>query len=297
MSHEILPGAVVRNTGFFKSFDGTSIYYETRGEGIPTIWVYGIACLMNHWHHQIEHFSKSTQVISFDLRGHNRSAIPMDLSQMSVAAMAKDVLALMEHLKIPKAHLMGHSFGVPVLIHFNDLAPERVASMTFINGFAKNPIQGMFGVDLVEKLFKVGKEAHSRVPRMWNFLWKSSVQNPLSFIVTGTLGGFNLRKTEWKDIEIYAKAVAEMSLDMFIPLFEDMMQFDGREIVSRISAPTLVIAGNRDFVTPLSFQEALHQSLPGSHYLCIKDGSHCTQLDFPDEVNRAIAAHINHPGA
>lgn len=281
---------ILKRTGRFESFDGTEIYYEVRGEGAPTIWVYGIACLMNHWHHQLEHFSKNHKVISFDLRGHNQSDIPKDLSQMTVKAMAQDLVALMDHLEIEKAHFAGHSFGVPVLIEFSNLAAHRALSYSFVNGFAKNPIQGMFGVDLVERLFKLGKAAHKSVPELWNPLWKSSVQNPLSFLITGVLGGFNLRYTEWKDIEIYARGTANMSLDMFIPLFEDMMRFNGEDLVQKIKVPALILAGAKDFVTPLSFQDSLHQQIQGSRYVVVNEGSHCTQLDLPEIVNLEIEA-------
>lgn len=284
---------ISKKTGSFKSFDGTEIYYEVRGEGVPTVWVYGIACLMNHWHHQLEHFSLGHQAISFDLRGHNRSAIPEDLSQMTVQAMAKDLVALMEHLEIPKAHFMGHSFGVPVLIEFWKMAPEKVASFTFINGFAKNPVQGMFGVDAVEKLFQIGKTAHKYLPKLWDPIWKFGTTNPLTAVVTGALGGFNLKHTEWKDIEIYARGTGAMSLDMFIPLFEDMMKFNGEDIVVGITAPTLIMAGDKDFVTPMSFQRSLHSQIQGSRFIIVETGSHCTQLDFPELVNPAIEELIN----
>lgn len=291
----ILGQKVPKSTGRFKSYDGTEIYYELRGKGVPTIWVYGIACLMNHWHHQLEYFSQKYQVLSFDLRGHHQSEVPKDLSQMTVKAMARDLVALMDHLGLEKAHFAGHSFGVPVLIEFSAIAPARALSYTFINGFAKNPIQGMFGVDLVERLFKLGKFAHENAPAIWNPLWKFSTQNPLSFIVTGALGGFNLKFTEWKDIEIYAKGTADMSLDMFIPLFEDMMKFDGVDLVNNITVPTLVLAGAKDFVTPLSFQESMHQQIKGSRYVIVRQGSHCTQLDLPEIVNGEIETTIQTP--
>ena len=46
-------------TGYFESFDGTKIYYETRGKGKPLVFVYGIGCLFNHWAHQVKYFSKN----------------------------------------------------------------------------------------------------------------------------------------------------------------------------------------------------------------------------------------------
>ena len=64
---------IEKKTGYYKAFDGTPIYYETRGSGEPIVFIYGIACLMNHWHHQVEFFSKTHQVILFDIRGHHKS--------------------------------------------------------------------------------------------------------------------------------------------------------------------------------------------------------------------------------
>ena len=58
-------------SGFVRSYDGTPIHYEVRGKGEPIVFVYGIACLMNHWHYQVEYFSQFRQVITFDLRGHH----------------------------------------------------------------------------------------------------------------------------------------------------------------------------------------------------------------------------------
>lgn len=283
---------VSKSQGYFHSHDGARLYYEVRGEGTPIIWVYGIACLINHFHHQVHEFAKNHRSIIYDLRGHNRSEAPKNLANMTVQDMAKDLVSLLDHLKIEKAHFVGHSFGVPVLINFSDLAPDRALSYTFINGFAKNPIQGMFGLDLTEKLFQIGKGAHTLVPELWNPLWKTVVQSPLTMVVSGLIGGFNLAKTEWKDIEIYSKAVAEMSLEMFIPLFEDMMSFNGEKKAAKIKAPTLVLAGDKDFVTPLSFQKELHQFVRGSKYVVVENGSHCTQLDFPTLVNSKIQQHI-----
>ncbi len=283
---------ISKSRGTFETYDGTRLYYEVRGQGEPVVWVYGIACLINHFHHQVTDFAKDHQSIIFDLRGHNRSETPKDLSHMTVQDMARDLVSLLDHLKIEKAHFVGHSFGVPILINFSELAPDRALSFTFINGFAKNPIQGMFGLDLAEKLFQLGKGAHALVPEIWNPLWKKVTTNPLTMAVSGILGGFNLMKTEWKDIEIYSRAVSEMSLKMFIPLFEDMMSFNGEDKAAKIKTPTLVLAGDKDFVTPLSFQKELHQFIRGSRYIVVENGSHCTQLDFPALVNSKIRQHI-----
>ena len=161
---------IPKKTGSFESFDGTPIYYEVRGEGEPLILVYGIACLINHWHHQITYFSKKYQVISFDLRGHQKSNPVADMHQLNMDALAKDIQALMSHLDLKKAHFIGHSFGAPLLLKSYDEFPELFYSMTFVNGFARNPIKGMFGLDIVEPFFYFLKNQYQLQPELWKTL-------------------------------------------------------------------------------------------------------------------------------
>src|SRR6185437_5597609 len=95
--------AVTKKTGFFKSFDGTRLYYEVRGNGRPIVFAYGIGCLINHWQHQIKTLSGPYQTIVFDYRGHHKSELPVDREKMSIDSIARDLHALMDHLEIEQA--------------------------------------------------------------------------------------------------------------------------------------------------------------------------------------------------
>lgn len=283
---------VQKETGVFKTSDGAELYYEVRGEGEPIIFVYGIACVLNHWHHQLSYFSKRNKVYAFDLRGHAASTSPTP-EKLTVTGMAEDLIELMDHWGLKSAHLVGHSFGVPVVLQAYGLAPDRVKSLTFINGFAKNPIKGMFGLDVIEPFFHFAKNAYYQNRGLFNLIWRNAVDNPLSILMSGLAGGFNLKVTQLKDIEIYARGVTQMSLDVFLPLFEDMMGFDGSDIAASIQVPTMIMTGDRDFVTPFKFQEELHHAIKGSEFVRIPYGSHCCQLDFPDYVNLKLEQFVS----
>lgn len=272
-------------TGKFESFDGTPIYYEVRGEGDPLVLIYGIACPINHWHHQVEYFSKNYKVITFDLRGHQKSNPVADIKNITINSLAKDIVALLKHLRIKKAHFAGHSFGAPLLLQLSALKPELIQSMVFINGFAKNPIKGMFGLDVIEPFFYFIKAKYEEQPVLWNTLWKMAVDNPMTMYMTALAGGFNLKVTHFKDIEVYARGVARMNLDIFLRLFEELMKFDGEPFLEKIDCPVLVVSGEKDLVTPVKFQHHLKEKIKHADFLIIPYGSHCTQLDFPDYVN------------
>jgi pimeloyl-ACP methyl ester carboxylesterase len=202
--------------------------------------------------------------------------------------LTEDLKGLLEHLHIPKAHFAGHSFGVPLLLEFYRQAPEMIASMTFINGFSKNPLKGMFGLDVVEPFFYFMKAQYKKSPDLWTTLWRMAVDNPLSMILAGASGGFNLKLTQFKDIEVYTRGVARMDLRIFLELMEELMRFDGEEILSTIQAPTLIISGEKDNVTPSKFQIEFHNKIKNSEYVLVPYGSHCTQLDFPEYINSKI---------
>lgn len=277
-----------KTTGSFESFDKTPIYYEVRGEGEPLVLVYGIACIINHWHHQIEYFSKNYKVITFDLRGHQRSNPVGDMTQLSMDAIAKDVLGLLKHLGIKKAHFAGHSFGAPIILKLYDVSPRSVMSMTFINGFARNPIKGMFGLDIVEPFFYFVKTQYHNQPDLWNTLWKMAVDNPISIYLAALAGGFNLKLTHFKDIEIYLRGVARLNLDVFLTMFEVLMEYNGESVLKKIEVPTLIISGEKDMVTPIKFQFHFRDMVKNSEFILVPYGSHCTQLDFPDYTNLKI---------
>jgi len=284
---------IEKESGVFESFDKTPIYYEVRGEGEPLILIYGIACLMNHWHFQMEYFSKNYKVITFDIRGHHKSQPLGNPQNLKISDLVDDIIALMEHLHISKAHFAGHSFGAPLLLELFRVQPERVGSMTFINGFSKNPIKGMFGLDVVEPFYYFVKEQYEKSPDLWTTLWRMAVDNPISMFLAGAAGGFNLKLTHFKDIEVYARGVARMDLRTFLTLFEELMKFDGELILPAVNVPTLIISGEKDNVTPQKFQREFHHKIAGSDFVVVPYGSHCTQLDFPDYINMKMDAFLS----
>ncbi len=274
--------------GRFKSFDDVEIYYELRGEGPPVVCCYGIGCLFNHFHEQVQFFSNQYQTLMFDYRGHQQSSSPEDPAEMTIENIAQDLIGLLDHLGIEKASFVGHSFGGQVLIETYRKRPDLFSNIVFINGFVDNPIRDMFGSDIPSQLFDVLKGSHDLLPKTVDFLFKKTVGNPIAAPISAFLGGFNLNLTAYKDIEIYTKALSGMDLDAFLALFEKMMKYDGKPYLSEIEVPCLVIAGLQDAVTPLHHQKLLAESLKHGELAEIPYGSHCTHLDLPEYVNLRI---------
>ena len=276
---------IKKKSGRFSASDGTKIYYESRGDGPVLVFAYGIGCLINHWQHQIKHFAQTHRVIVFDYRGHHKSEIPKNIDDMTMERVAKDILELCDHLEIPKASFVAHSFGAQVLLSSYQQRPDLFSSLIFVNGFVKNPMAGMFGNNFSVELFHFIKKVYALVPLTASTLFKKTVTNSISLQLSGLLGGFNFQLASFKDVEIYARGVASMDLSVFIKLFEEMMAFSGEDLLESIQIPTLVVGGRNDAITPEKFQLEIHEKIKGSELLMVPMGSHCTQLDMPDLVN------------
>ena len=110
--------------------DGARIWYASIGAGSPVILLHGGLGNAGNWGHQIQPLLEAGhRVILIDTRGHGRST--RDDKRYTYQLLASDVLAVMEHLAIPKASLVGWSDGACTALILGDAHPERVAGVFF----------------------------------------------------------------------------------------------------------------------------------------------------------------------
>ena len=117
---------------------GRLIRYFERGEGgTPLLLVHGFGGDLNNWLFNHEALAAGRRVIALDLPGHGESTKALqrgDLDELSDV-----LLALLDHLEIPVAHLVGHSMGGAVSLNTARLAPDRVRSLTLIGSAGCGP--------------------------------------------------------------------------------------------------------------------------------------------------------------
>ena len=104
-------------------------YQRRPGRGPEIVFVHGLAASLAFWYFGVIPLLKRRfRVTLFDLRGHGRSEMPT--SGYSTKNMADDLHALVQHLVLGRFHLVGHSYGGAVALHYAVLHPENVASLT-----------------------------------------------------------------------------------------------------------------------------------------------------------------------
>jgi len=192
---------------------------------------------------------KGLRAVALDCRGHGESAKPLDPSAYSREAMAGDVLALMDHLGIEKADLMGFSMGARIALAAALGSPERFGHL----------VLGGVG----EKLFEPPRADSAMAEAM-------EAENPDS-IVDSLLRSFRYFADESHENRLALAALSRASLR-----FADG---DGRAACGNLRLPVLVVAGARDTLAgdpePLAhaFPNGRAVTLPGcDHFSAIPHG-------------------------
>lgn len=109
--------------------DGVTLYYRCVGDGNDLVLIHGLAANHAFWRFDVlMSLSKDYRVTVYDLRGHGYSDMPP--SGYTSQDMANDLHHLLDCLDISQAHLIGHSFGGVVALHYAADHPDRVASIT-----------------------------------------------------------------------------------------------------------------------------------------------------------------------
>src|ERR1700732_4577509 len=131
--------------------NGVKMYYEVHGSGEPVVLLHGaFMTITNNWTGWIGELSKTRKVIAVELQGHGRTAdIDRDISS---ANLADDVAALLDHLKVPRADVIGYSMGGGVAMQCAIRHPDKVRKVVVISSMFRRDGGVKEAIDALPKL-------------------------------------------------------------------------------------------------------------------------------------------------
>lgn len=260
---------------FERILDAPKIAIDHGGSGELLVFMHGIGGNRTNWADQLTVFSDRCHALAWDARGYGDSDDyegPLDFGDF-----AGDLLKLLDHFGVEKAHLCGLSMGGRIAQDFIARFPDRVATLALVSTFAGQsnftPEERQRFVDLRKKpLVEEGKEPKDIAP-----------------VVAKTLIGPNATEAQFQ------RLVASMSAlhkESYIKTVEATTLYERTGDLAKISVPTLLIYGDDDQLTTPEIANVLHDGIKGSELVRLPVG-HLVNLETPDEFNAALGAFLD----
>jgi pimeloyl-ACP methyl ester carboxylesterase len=253
------------------TLNGAHIHFEREGAGLPVVFLHAGIADSRMWEPQVATLALQFDVVRPDTRGFGKSPLPP-----APWSPVGDLLALVDELALKPAHLVGCSMGGSTAIDFALDHPGRVSKLVLvgsgISGFGhRQEHEHLFAA--AEAAAKAGDLAKLNEEEM--YLWLDGPSRPRGYV---------------------KQPLRDLFLDMNkLALHSDFEKWPPRradppalERLSEITAPVLVVVGDRDVPTTLDAADMLMGSLPNARRAVIHDAAHLPNLEHPDEFNRLV---------
>ncbi|WP_010275149.1 alpha/beta fold hydrolase [Paenibacillus senegalensis] len=248
--------------------NGTKLYYEVSGEGEPIIFTHGASWNHRQWEEQVACFQDKYQVVTWDVRGHGHSTLPE--GKVDSEDFSRDLAALMDHLRLPKANLVGLSMGGHISLQTAIRYPDKVSRLVLIG----TPCSNSF--NWYERLFVPINRFSSR--------W-------LPVKTSASLQAKMLSKNNPANYAYIFKAFSMIPHDNLIRIWSAVTRMESKHDLHRVKCPTLLLIGDQDTMTNYQ-QEHMRKQIADAELKVIPNAHHATNLDNPAAVNEAIQAFI-----
>lgn len=260
---------------------GITLYYESHGQGEPLVLIPATGFSADVWKsHQIPELSKSMRVIVLDPRGCGRSSRVTGVC--TIDQMACDVAALLDHLKLDSAHVLGHSMGGRIALALTLNYPKKVKSLILAasgSGPAARPGQDcvpglpyFLTVELIEKGF--------------NEFVRHEVCDTETYFTDEYRRQFPDKVKAFFDLlwPTHAK------LQDYLQLCIARHNWEGTHRLGEIHVPTLVVIGNKDTIgsNHVPQSDVLAERIAGAELKVLTGQSHGFFWQVPEETNRWI---------
>ena len=251
--------------------DGCPIHVEVEGpENAPVLMLSNsLGTTLAMWDGQVAPFTRHFRLVRYDRRGHGRSGVPK--GPYSMERLGRDVLAVLDALGIKKVNWCGLSMGGMVGQWLGANAPERVERLVLTNTSSYFADKNAWNDRL--KLVREKGIAAFAGPNMERWFTK----------------GFLERAPQ--TVARIRDMFAATPLEGYLACGAAVRDMDHRELLPKIAAPTLVIAGRYDPATPPEANEYIKSRIPGAR-LELLEAAHLSNVEQPEAYTSAVLGFL-----
>jgi 3-oxoadipate enol-lactonase len=251
--------------------DGCLLNVSVEGrDGGPTLMLSNsLGTTMQMWEPQMPNLTKLFRVIRYDRRGHGKSGVAPP--PYSMERFGRDVLAILDDLNIDKVHWCGLSMGGMVGQWLGANAPKRLDRIILCNTSCYYPD-----------------------PTNWHNRIKAVKEGGLAAVADTVIASWlteDFREREPRITANMKSMLVATPVQGYLACCEALSTLDQRDLLPRITSPTLVIAGRHDMATPLAAGEFIRSQIPGAS-LTILDAAHISNVEQPHAFSDAVVGFL-----
>ena len=252
--------------------DGLGIAYHVDGpeSAQPLVLINSLGTDLRMWDPQMDELSRHFRVIRYDCRGHGASDVP-DVPA-SISRLGADLVALLDHLHVERAHLCGLSLGGLTALWVAAHHPERVDRAVFANTAARLGTTDSW--DARMRAVREGGMAAIRDTVVARFL------------------GAGFRAEHADVVRRIGDMVEATPVAGYLAACAALRDADLRDSVSSIRAPSLIVAGELDESAPARQSEELHAAIAGSELVVLAGAAHLTNVEQAEEFTRIVSTFL-----
>ncbi|MFD3687152.1 alpha/beta fold hydrolase [Nocardiopsis sp. NPDC058631] len=253
--------------------DGTRIWYDALGEGDPLLLLNGQSLDHEMWDGVRSGLARGHRVVRVDFRGTGGSDAPLG-EPYDLELFAGDALAVLDALEIPRAHVYGFSMGGKVAQAFADSAPDRLGALVLgsTGPGGDNEVERPASSTLALRRANTAAGRDAIAELFYSRAWASDHPDTVTRVLPrGPLRAQRLH-------------------------FAASTGYDGWELLPRIQAPTLVVHGEDDDLTPVGNAALLAERIPGARLLVLPGMRHgYLHEDEPKATREVLDFLAGHP--
>ena len=258
--------------------DNVKLFYEESGSGVPVVFVHEFAGDYRSWETQMRHFARSYRCIAYNARGYPPSDVPADGERYSQDRARDDIRAVLDALKIDKAHIVGLSMGGFAALHFGFTYPQRARSLVVAGcGYGAAPNQRQQFAAEAEAAARKFEEGMAKAVEAYA-LGPTRVQFQ------------NKDPRGWQE---FAYQLAEHSSKGSARTLRGVQKrrpslFDLVDRMKAITVPTLVMTGDEDWPC-LEPALLMKRTIPTAALVVMANAGHTINLEEPAAFNQHLA--------
>jgi pimeloyl-ACP methyl ester carboxylesterase len=259
--------------------DGVRLFFEETGSGRPIIFVHEFAGDLRSWEPQLRHFGRRYRAIAFNARGYPPSDVPESAASYSQTRAADDIKAVLDHLGLDQAHIVGLSMGAFASLHFGFRHTQRASSLC-IAGCG-------YGAELAERArFRAEAEAIAALLKgegMPAFAEKYAYGPTRVQFENRDPRGFAEFKRMLAEHSNLGSANTQLGVQRERPSLYDLA-----EEMKRLTLPALILSGDEDWPC-LQPGILMKRHIASAAFVVMANCGHTINLEAPDEFNRILA--------